>query len=109
MELDLKSYVRRPFTVTAIRVTDENMSDVADWCEGEIRTTANGTSFIKVNVNRPATARQTRAFVGDWLLYAGRGFKVYTDRAFELSFEEESDEQLTPGEELLNKIFANTE
>lgn len=84
-------YVRKPFEVEAVQVTEDNIGDVADWCDGELRSTAENISFVKVKVHRPLTTRQTRAFVGDWILYAGRGFKVYTTKAFEASFEK-SDE-----------------
>lgn len=80
-------YRRKPFEVDAVRVTEENMILVSDWCSGEIRTTANGVRFIKVRVNRPTVVRQTRAFVGDWVLFAGAGYKVYPNRALESSFE----------------------
>lgn len=80
-------YVRKPFEVEAVQVTEDNIGDVADWCDGELRSTAENIPFVKVKVHRPLTTRQTRAFVGDWILYAGRGFKVYTTKAFETSFE----------------------
>lgn len=86
MSLTLETYQRKPFEVLAAQVTEENMLDVADWCEGEIRTTAENTRFIKVHVAHPLMARQTRAFVGDWVLFAGRGYKVYTSKAFTNSF-----------------------
>lgn len=84
--LHLETYQRKPFEVLAAQVTEGNMSEVADWCEGEIRTTADGNRFIKVHVSHPLMARQTRAFVGDWVLFAGRGYKVYTSKAFGNSF-----------------------
>jgi len=84
-------YVRRPFEVTAVQVTEDNLAEVADWCEGEVRETAEGTKFVKVRVYRPMNSRQTRAFVGDWVLYSGRAYKVYTVRAFEQSFMAKED------------------
>lgn len=84
--LETVEYVRRPFEVTAVQVTDNNLAEVADWCEGEVRETAEGTKFVKVKVYRPMNSRQTRAFIGDWVLYSGRAYKVYTVKAFEQSF-----------------------
>ncbi len=85
-------FARKPFYVDAIRVTADNMEDVAEWCMGDVVTTvkAEGSveeKYIRVRVHRPLTERQTKAFEGDWVLYAGTGFKVYTPRAFEKSFE----------------------
>ena len=100
-------YVRQPFYVDAVQVTSANMEAVAKWCNGDVRTSSKpdrdvqnalegGTGhtperYIKVRVQRPANDRQTQAFVGDWILYAGTGYKVYTDRAFQKSFEKAND------------------
>lgn len=96
MSFTLESYRRKPFEVLAVQVTEDNMADVSEWCEGEIHQTAKGVSFIKVNVSRPTMVRQTRAFVGDWILFAGRGYKVYTIKAFENSFEKVDMKTVVP-------------
>ncbi len=46
---------------------------------------------ISVPVKRPLNRRQTTAFVGDWVLKANKGFKVYTDKAFKENFELPAD------------------
>lgn len=90
-------YVRKPFAVEAVEVTTENIADVAEWCGGEVRASDGRKpgqaqqQFIKVNVKRPLNDRQTRAYPGDWVLSAGTGFKVYTEKAFSGSFEEQTD------------------
>ena len=81
------TYIRKPFEVDAIQVTVENMAEVAKWCQGTVRSSADG-KYIKVRVMRPANVRQSQAFVGDWVLYAGTGYKVYGDRAFQKSFQQ---------------------
>ena len=83
------SYARKAFFVDAVQVADDNMEDVANWCNGKIvnPTKEGSRPFVKVKVKRPLNARQTHAFVGDWVLYAGTGFKVYTDEAFHKNFE----------------------
>lgn len=92
--LELYKYGRKPFSVAAIQVTEANMGEVAKWCGGRVHTVtdegasnAGGTHYIKVKVKRPLSARQTKAFVGDWVLEAGTGYKVYTDPAFQKSFD----------------------
>ena len=93
--METRKFARKPFFVDAVRVTSENMERVAEWCQGDVNTIQNGQSderYVKVRVHRPMTDRQTQAFVGDWVLYAGTGFKVYTPKAFEKSFEEVVDE-----------------
>ena len=86
-------YERNPFHVEAIQVSPDNLHEVAEWCGGSVRIVAEdnptspaGAYYIKVQVKRPLSARQTKAFVTDWVLSAGTGFKVYTDAAFKKSF-----------------------
>lgn len=80
-------FARKPFYVDAVRVSEANIEDVTEWCGGEIKTNDDGDKFIKVKVHRPITERQTEAYIGDWVLWAGNGFKVYTPKAFDKSFE----------------------
>jgi hypothetical protein len=93
VNLDVKQYERKPFHVLAVQVTTENISDVALWCDGKVlqdvkEGDATPIPFIKVDVRRPLHERQTRAYVGDWVLRAGQGFRVYNDGAFLKSFDE---------------------
>jgi hypothetical protein len=95
-ELDVKNYERIPFDVTAVRVTSKNIEQVAAWCGGEVLTSSKkdrdlergriDEKYVKVRVYRPMGDRQTMAFVGDWVLYAGKGYKVYTNLAFQKTF-----------------------
>lgn len=89
--LETMKYVRKPFYIDAVRVTAENITDVANWAGGDVRTDSDGR-YIKVRVPRALTERQTKAYVGDWVLYAGKGYKVYTPKAFDDSFEQASVE-----------------
>jgi hypothetical protein len=93
VELDTQRFVRKPLFVEAVRLTLENFDEVAKWCQGEINrdpTSDNPmeTSYIRVRVHNPMNARQTKLFIGDWLLYTERGYKVYTNNAFRKSFEQ---------------------
>lgn len=80
-------YVRKPFEVDAVQVTEGNIEEVKDWCQGTLQQDGN-RQFIKVHVARALNERQTKAFPGDWVLYAGAGFKVYTNKAFHKTFEQ---------------------
>ena len=96
--METQTYQRKPIYVEAVRVTEENFFDVAQWCQGGIVSGQNGTQsleqikkdkskFIKVRVINPQRLRQTKAFVGDWVLYSEyQGYKVYTNGAFENAF-----------------------
>lgn len=87
MSLEIQKYQKKPFVVDAIQVTDDNMAEVAQWCQGEICSNESDGSYIFVRVHNPMNERQTKAFAGDWVLYAGRGYKVYRDRAMKSTFE----------------------
>lgn len=90
----VQTYARRPFTVKAVRVTEDNIGTIADWCGGEVHSSkfakdgkVGNRSFIKVPVQRPMNEKQTQAFVGDWVLQHSDGsWKVYIDKAFKAIF-----------------------
>jgi hypothetical protein len=93
-----RKYVRKPLYVDAVQVTEENFSDIARWCFGEIgnidetpvdksKDAEPTKQYIHVRVHNPKNSRQTRAFVGDWILYTERGYKVYTTKAFTANFD----------------------
>lgn len=84
--LKTHKFARKPFYVDAVRVSDANIEEVAEWCAGSIEEDEEGR-FVRVKVHRPLTERQTKAYVGDWVLRAGSGFKVYVPKAFDKSFE----------------------
>lgn len=81
-------FVRRPFFVMAFLITKDNMDKVAEWCDGEILKSDSGVHrFIKVTkVLNPQNERQTKAYIGDYVLKSGEHFKVYTTASFNRSF-----------------------
>lgn len=111
-KLNIKRFMRRTFDVDAVQVTDENFDAVAEWCGGKIVTVqetrekhldlgiVGGQKHISIDVARPMNRRQTEAYVGDWVLYANKGFKVYTNRPFVKNFVERNDD--------LEELFVTT-
>ena len=91
MGVDTEKYIRKPLYVDAVRVTAQNFNDCVEWSMGEMeleeRPGGDMRKFIKVRVHNPKNPRQTKAFIGDWLLYTDRGFKVYTNKAFRQAFD----------------------
>ena len=95
--MELREFVRKPFPVKAVQVTADNMAEVARWCGGQVLTiTKEGEagdgplparSFVRVPVFQARNDRQQQAYIGDWVLEAERGFKVYTNSAFRNHFE----------------------
>jgi hypothetical protein len=98
MTIVTERYIRKPLYVDAVQVTEENMEEIAAWCQGDMRVLGAedwtmgdeamvGSKYVHVRVHSPRSPRQTKAFAGDWILYTERGYKVYTTRAFEASFD----------------------
>lgn len=87
--MQTEKFQRKPFLVDGIRVTQENMEDVRKWCDGKIeKMQGSDVSFVFVRVANPATDRQNKAFVGNWVIYMpGTGYKVYTNKSFKRTFE----------------------
>lgn len=97
--MQTEKFTRKPFPIDAVQVTNENMAAVAKWCQGEVLTTdpkiaeqlghpeEGGKPYISVKVRNPMNDRQTQAFDRDWVVYAGKGYMVYTNKAFRRSFE----------------------
>lgn len=85
--LKTRKFARKPIYVDAIRVTEENFEEVAEWCNGRIDKTLDDVPYISVKVYRPRNDRQTMAFYGDWVLLFGSSFKVYSPSSFDKSFE----------------------
>ena len=92
-------FKRKPIYVQAVRVDEDNFLEVVAWCQGSIVTPGQTFSldklrdikdkYISVRVVNPQRPRQTKAFVGDWVLYSEyQGYKVYTNGAFHNAFDE---------------------
>lgn len=91
-KVETQKFQRKSFAVEAVQVTPENMKDVAEWCAGKVMSDGEkeghlSREHIKVRVAYPINDRQTQAYLGDWVLKSGKSFKVYTNAAFEKSFE----------------------
>jgi hypothetical protein len=106
MTVEVEIWVRKPFFVSAVQVTEENMETIAAWCNGKI-TAYKGEEdnrYIKVFVKNPMTPRQTKAFVGDWVLKSRDSFKVYKHESFLKVFDKtelvEVPEETTPKQEV---------
>lgn len=84
--LQIEDWTRRIFDVEVVKVTEQNLELAAGWCGGQVLTHEDGRKYVQVPVWRPINKKQTMAFVGDRVLKASTGFKVYTEKAFLSSF-----------------------
>lgn len=88
MTVQPKRFVRKPFEVEALQVTDRNFSDMVEWCEGEAKLDENHRRFIEVPVRKPINKRQTTAYVGDFIVLQRKEFKVFKNSSFRSTFDE---------------------
>lgn len=98
MAVETTKYVRKPLYVDAVQVTAENFTEILEWCQGALGSTESMVDpdnepafdphkqYIRIRVHNPQTPRQTKAFVGDWILYTEKGYKIYTEKAFTENF-----------------------
>lgn len=111
MSNDIASYRRKSFSIKAARVTPLNIEELAKWCRGKILDGEKEGNFsrqyIKVRVAFPVSDRQTEAHTGDWLVKRNQSFKIYTDKAFHRTFENENGPKITakflPQSEVLDR------
>lgn len=89
--LEIQEFSRRSFDVEAVKVTEENMAEVARWCGGSIKRTGSHEKYVNVPVKQPSNPTKNRnlfrAFVDYWVLKSDTGFRVYTQSGFEAAFE----------------------
>lgn len=86
--IPVKSYTRKPIVVDAIRITEENMDEVSQWCNGKLEKDQEDKVYIFVEVPNAKYPRQSTGYVGDWILEMNSSFRVYTGTAFERFFDE---------------------
>lgn len=103
--LDIETFVRKTFVIQAIQVTPQNIYRVAKWCRGKVKTEGGRSQkkFIKVEVKRALNDRQTMAYVGDWVLKAGSGYKVYTQKAFSESFQKTTEHMVKTAKNMVKR------
>jgi hypothetical protein len=82
--MQFKNYIRKPFTVEAVEITEENMSDVAELI-GEVRE-KDGVTFIAIN--RRLVPNIHRAYVGWFVTKLGDNFRCYSSKVFNAEFVE---------------------
>lgn len=85
-----ETWVRNTFEVEAVRVTEENMRKVANWCYGRIYGLQELDAPLRLYIQFDAVGYNkhyaAKAFVGDWVLFVDGHFKHYEDRAFKKAY-----------------------
>lgn len=83
--MEFNTFVRKPFAVEAVEITEDNMAEVAAMI-GTIRHKENGSPYIAVN--RRLVPNLFRVYPGFWVTKMGEGENVrcYSKRVFEQQF-----------------------
>lgn len=89
----VQTWTRKSFDVEAVRLTEENLSEAAEWCNGTVsRSLDHGNRqcvyFMSVAYGK---TRATKAFAGHWIVKIDHTFKHYRDESFRKSYMPGSD------------------
>jgi hypothetical protein len=116
MPITPEKYIRKPLVVVGVEVTVDNFMELALWVGGSIMHKDSNTQdgpidpanqYILVRVHNPKSPRQSQAYVGDWILYSDRGYKVYTPKAFKNTFDPVNPEFTREKEEKAKRFEAD--
>lgn len=82
-------WTRKSFPVEAVRITSENIGQVAEWCAGTVCRSSSYTPelYIALEKTEYNKIRISRAYVGDWILLTNGIFKNYRNDKFRKSFD----------------------
>lgn len=83
--MEFTNYVRKPFIVKAIQVTEENIGELAPMI-GTLRQKDDGTPYIQVN--RKLVPNVFRVYPGFWMTQMGENVHCYSTRIFTDQFVE---------------------
>lgn len=89
MELQFGSFVRKPFIVEAVEVTQDNIAEVAEMI-GTLRKKENGVPYIAVN--RRLVPNLYKVFIGFYVTRMGDNIRCYSKRVFKQQFMENDSE-----------------
>lgn len=81
--MDFISYARKPFSVEAVEVTVENISEIAKYV-GDLKTKEDGTPYIQVD--RRLVPSVFRVYPGFFMTQMGDNIRCYSPRVFNEQF-----------------------
>lgn len=86
--LEIEIWERNTFEVEAVHVTSQNIGGVALWTGGEMcrQQTHNGRWYVLVDTVEYNRMRQTKVFVGDWVIKVQGQFKHYRNNSLRLAY-----------------------
>ena len=82
--MEFTTFVRRPFEVEAVLITDENIAEIAEMI-GALKTNDKDGSLY-IALDRRLVPNMTRAYVGWWMTQLGDNYRCYSAKAFKEQF-----------------------
>lgn len=109
--LEIEIWERNTFEVESVRVTSQNIGDVANWTEGEMcrQQTHNGRWYVLVDTVEYNRLRQSKVFVGDWVIRVQDQFKHYRDNSLRLAYHKKTDRERKLRELFQQALVADVE
>lgn len=105
VHLDIQKYSRKTFDVDAVQIMEENLADIALWCEGKLDVSDAADPVVIIETKDKTNKKPDRILqggVGDWILkipttgknkFAWAIYKAYAfQRAFDKSLAESDKE-----------------
>lgn len=92
--LDIRKFQAKP--VSAVKVTKDNMAEIAEWCGGKMITHAtSGKPVLVVPVGNQAQGPKVRsARIGEWVFRESTGvFRLFYEKPFFAIFDEVLEDQ----------------
>lgn len=100
LNAQFRSFIRKPFRVSAVEITRENIREVADMI-GEFREDDSGP-YIEADPEKVPTVN--RVIPGYWVTQMGKNIRCYSPKAFHEQFAE-----MTPSlDRLMRKVDETT-
>lgn len=81
--MDTKTYVRKPFVVQAVEITEQNIEEVAKYI-GDIKDKEDGTKYILVD--RRLVPNVFKVYTGFWMTKMGDNVRCYSRKIFNEQF-----------------------
>lgn len=87
--MDFTTFVRKPFVVEAVEITEDNIEEVAKYI-GDIREREDGTKYILVDTRLVPNVE--RVYTGFFMTKMGENVRCYSKKIFREQFTEKTDE-----------------
>jgi formaldehyde-activating enzyme involved in methanogenesis len=99
--LDIEIWERNSFEVQAVRVTSQNIGEVATWTNGELMRGPAQNSKWYVLLDMTTGSRFPKAYVDDWVVLVNGQFRIYKHDSIKLVYHK----KLADREKLIKELF----